>query len=147
MKSVLRRRALRFGAVFALPIFVFVLVELFTPFGRSDQGPVLVGGPWSNGYFQVTITNGTPNGVYEIYEKYSLDADVPWSGSVTGAPGQTSFWYYAGPSISWFFKAIATNDLDGDGIENYRDADPNNPTNNASLAITIVSPTNNATLQ
>lgn len=146
MKKRLVKWILRAGAIAGLPLLAISLVALLSPRGSFATGPVLVGGPLSNGYFFVTVTNGTLGGVYEIFEKYSLDANVPWSGSMTGGVGVTNFMKYVGPSVSWFFKAIATNDLDGDGIENSRDADPNNPTNNAALTITIVSPANGSNL-
>lgn len=96
--------------------------------------------------FVVGITNGATNGIYELYYTPVLgDAAYPWTLLSTNAAGQTNFTVAPGANpIAFFFVGVG-NDWDGDGIENFRDANPNG-TNVGTLAITIDSPTNGASL-
>jgi len=96
-------------------------------------------------YVTVAITNGLITRTYQIDHKADLNSNVPWVGSVTGILGQTNFSIPLGPEIYMFYRALDCNDCDGDGVPNSRDADPNNPSVGV-LTITILSPTNGATI-
>jgi len=96
--------------------------------------------------FVVGITNGTTNGVYELYYTPVLDDPAyPWTLLVTNAAGQTNFTVAPGANPFAFFFVGVGNDWDGDGVQNYRDASLTNA-NIGPLTITIDSPTNGASL-
>lgn len=96
--------------------------------------------------FVVGITNGTNTAYYELYHTPVLgDAAYPWTLLIMGTQGQTNFTLAPGANPHAFFFVGEGNDWDSDGIENYRDANPNG-TNVGQLAITIDSPANGASL-
>jgi len=94
----------------------------------------------------LTLCNADTNKSYDIYSTYQLqNSNTVFSSiAVTGRQGQVSF---AIPVTNWvrFFQAKEGNDWDGDSIPNWMDANPYS-TNAGALTITILSPTNRATL-
>jgi len=99
----------------------------------------------TNGTLSITVTNGVTNEYYTIYTQDYLDTNIRWSGSITGAIGQTNFSVTIGQSFR-FFRAESGIDRDGDGIENYRDADPNRSNINYALRVIIENPVTGSTL-
>lgn len=96
--------------------------------------------------FVVGITNGTNTAYYEVYHTPVLeDPAYPWTLLVVGAQGQTNFTFAPGANPHAFFFVGVGNDWDGDGTPNSQDANPSS-TNIGTLAITIDSPTNGASL-
>ena len=61
----------------------------------------------STGSNQVTVivTNGTSNGVYQLYYREFLTTNYPWIYITNGAPGQTNFTASQGDTVSGFFQA------------------------------------------
>lgn len=94
---------------------------------------------------RVSITNGVSTNTYQIDTKVDLNTNVPWVGSITGIVGQTYFLIPLGPEHYMFFRALDCDDCDHDGVKNWADADPNS-SNVLGLTITILSPTNGATI-
>lgn len=117
-------------------IFVAALTMFATP------QPVLLIAPVGSSQLSITITNGDVLANYEIYRTPVLaDVNYPWTLEIVGDVGQTNFTVDMGDDPIGFFQALVGSDADGDGIENYRDGDPNDPTVGA-LSITIDSPVN-----
>jgi len=133
------------GCLVLFSVFVLMLM----PFGGRSAAPGLQIGPFTNvgglTFVTVTITNGSSTNTYQIDRKLDLSSDVPWVGSTTGTLGQTTFLIPLGPEFYMFYRAIDCNDCDFDGIPNSRDANPLNA-NVGVLSITILSPTNGATI-
>ncbi|MGD0261276.1 MAG: hypothetical protein ABSD29_15800 [Verrucomicrobiota bacterium] len=121
-------------------------VSLLTVLAQSVPQPVLSITSLGTNQFQIGITNGVTNALYELYWRPVLEDDPnnPWQMLTTNQPGQTSFWVDGSEYASMFFKAaIGTN---YSGVWDFQLANPNDPSLGA-LSITIDSPTNNAVLQ
>ena len=82
----------------------------------------------------ITVTNGVTNGVYSIWFTEALDTNAlvftngSWVLVATGATNQTSFPFTLGNSETGFFQALIGNDFDGDGVPDWKDARPFDPT-------------------
>lgn len=97
--------------------------------------------------YSVGITNGTNTAYYELYHTPVVgDSAYPWMLLVMGTQGQTNFSVDGGPTMTGFFFVGVGNDWDGDGVQNYRDANPNSAIF-GQLTITVDSPTNGAVFQ
>jgi hypothetical protein len=99
----------------------------------------------------LVVTNGTNNTIYEIYFAEFLDTNAyyftngGWTLVANGATGQTNFSATLGSTYTGFFRAVNGNDFDNDGIPNWDDARPFDPTVGI-LSVTIESPANGAVL-
>ena len=96
----------------------------------------------------LSITNGSPTGVYEIYWQEFLDStngyltNGNWTLIESGTTGQTNFGPYDISELwSGFFRALNTIDFDADGSPDYDDARPFDPSVGI-LNVTIESPVN-----
>lgn len=109
--------------------------------------PVLTIAPAGAGQYLVTITNGVTNVNYEIYRTPVLNDPVnyPFALHIIGTMGQTNFTISLGTEPTGFILGAIGSDFDNDGIENYRDGNPNDP-NIGALSLTIESPLNGTTL-
>jgi hypothetical protein len=100
----------------------------------------------------LTVTNGVPGGLYEIWWTEFLDAEAlsltngAWEPVCTNTPGQTNFVMDLGDFDTGFFRALNGNDFDLDGVPNYEDARPFDPTIGI-LKVTIESPANGSNVQ
>ncbi len=133
------------SASLGLLIVSIALVIGLPRLGQTSPIPGLSAALTSSNTLLLTVTNGVSTEYYTVYSKAALQTNFSWSGSITGALGQTNFTVPLGPGLSGFFKAESGTDRDGDGIPNWEDANPNDP-NVGILTITIVSPTNGSTL-
>jgi len=125
---------------------VAIGISLMTVLAQSVPQPVLSITSLGTNQFQIGITNGVTNALYELYWRPVLEDDPnnPWQMLTTNQTGQTSFWVDGGDYASMFFKAaIGTN---YSGVWDFQLANPNDPSLGA-LAITIDSPTNGMVLQ
>jgi hypothetical protein len=96
--------------------------------------------------FSVKITNGVSYANYELYRTPVLDNPAfPWTLHIIGTLGQTNFTVAMGPASEGYLLASVGLDWDGDGIENWQDAQPSS-TNAGLLSITITSPANGSTI-
>ena len=95
---------------------------------------------------QITITNAVPGHVYELYYSPNFDPGFVWNFFDQGTSGQTNFTVSMQFAPGGFFIALDGDDLDGDGIPNWQDADPKNPAVGA-LTVIIDSPTNGYTFR
>ena len=130
-------------------ILFTILSLMLVPFGGRAAAPGLTIGPFTTNsglrYITVTITNAITTNTYQIDHKLDLNSNVPWVGSITGILGQTNFSIQLGPEAYMFYRALDCFDCDKDLVPNYKDADPLN-SNITVLTITILSPTNGATI-
>ena len=100
----------------------------------------------------LTVTNGTPGRNYEIYWSEFLDTNALaftnnyWLLVTNGAANQTNFVLTMPNTWTGFYRAVNTNDLDGDGILDFDDADPFGLTNDL-LRVTIEIPGPGALVQ
>jgi len=124
-------------------------VLVLAPFLGRSAAPGLQIGPFTNyggtNYITLLITNATPTNVYEIHTRAALVPTFPWVSNIIGAYGQSNFWIAIGPESAMFFRALDCVDCDGDGILDWEDGNPSD-TNVLGLTITILSPTNGATI-
>ena len=91
----------------------------------------------------LTIGNGKTNESYNLLFTQQLPATF-WITAAIGSMGQTNFTVPLTNGIG-FFRAEVGNDWDGDGVYNWEDADPSNPSI-GRLSITIESPANGTTV-
>jgi hypothetical protein len=98
----------------------------------------------------LSITNGSPSGVYEIYWQEFLDStngyltNGNWTLIESGATGQTNFGPYDISELwTGFFRALNTIDFDADGSPDCDDARPFDPSVGI-LNVTIESPASGA---
>jgi len=124
---------------------VVAIGSLLTVLAQSVPQPVLSITALGTNQFQIGITNGVTNALYELHWRPVLeDADYPWLLLTTNETGQTSFWIDGSEYASGFFRAsVGTN---YNGIWDFQLANPNDPSL-GPLAITIDSPTNGMVLQ
>jgi hypothetical protein len=100
----------------------------------------------------LTVNNGVATNLYEIWWTEFLDTNAltltsgAWTDVYSGTTGQTNFVLDLGDTITGFFRAINGNDLDNDGIPNWEDARPWDPTVGI-LSVTIESPANGANVR
>jgi hypothetical protein len=108
--------------------------------------PVLKATLVSTNQVNVTITNGVSTANYELYWTPVLaDPDYPWTLLVSGSLGQTNFGVLMNSTETVFIRAAIGTDWDGDGVANYKDARPSDPSI-GTLTVTIESPTNGSTI-
>ena len=97
----------------------------------------------------LTVTNRLPNAVYDIFWTQFLYSNsmpltnLAWVPKATGATNQTNFIMPMYGKMTGFFRALNTNDFDGDGALNVQDARMYDPFYGL-MTVTIESPTNNA---
>ncbi len=102
--------------------------------------------PSGGNQYSIKITNGVSTANYELYRTIGLgDPLYPWTLHTIGALGQTNFAINSGIEYLGFFQAAVGLDWDGDGIQNWQDANPLDSTKGL-LSITIISPANGSTL-
>jgi hypothetical protein len=100
----------------------------------------------------LTVTNGTPSGTYEIWWSEFLDpngsfTNGDWTLLEPGSTGQTNFGPYDITELwTGFFRAVGTNDVDGDAALDYQDSRPFDPSIGI-LRVTIEAPANGSTVQ
>jgi len=128
-------------------IAVLGLVVVWASLGQTVPRPVLTIAPTGTNQFLITITNAESTVNYELYRTPVLGDPVnyPFTLHIIGAQGQSNFTVNMGSEPSGFVRAAIGSDWDGDGIENYRDADPFDP-NVGELQVIIYSPANGSTI-
>jgi hypothetical protein len=99
----------------------------------------------------LTVTNGVSTNLYEIWWTEFLSGDVAitdgaWIDVYDGTTGQTNFPMILGDTDTGFFRAVNGNDFDNDGIPNWEDARPFDPSVGI-LRVTIESPANGSNVQ
>jgi hypothetical protein len=135
----------RFGIVLiSLCIFGIIIaaVKVF-----ADPPPVLTIANLGTNQYSITITNGISTANYELYWTPILaNPDYPFTLAIVGTEGQTNFVVNMGIYQTGFFQVILGTDWDGDGVPNWQDANPSDPTIGI-LTVVIDSPTNGMVLQ
>jgi hypothetical protein len=128
------------------------LIALFVQGVARGDAPALSIALTGTNEVTLTVTNGVPTGVYEIWWTEFLDAEAlsltngAWEPLATGTTGQTNFVFDLGDTDTGFFRALNGNDFDLDGFPNYADARPFDPSVGI-LTVTIESPANGANVQ
>lgn len=113
----------------------------------ADPPPVLTIANLGTNQYSITITNGVITANYELYWTPILgNPDYPFSLLAIGTEGQTNFLVDAGTYQTGFFEVVSGTDWDGDGVPNWEDAAPSDPTIGI-LTVSIDSPTNGMVLQ
>jgi hypothetical protein len=125
------------------------LLALFTLWATLHAGgqsaPVLKIALTGTNQVTVTVTNGIATNLYELFYTPFLGSNANWQPLSDGIIGQTNFTFMIDQTQFGFFRALTGNDLDGDGIPNYKDARPLDPTVGI-MTITIESPANGASI-
>ena len=99
----------------------------------------------------LTITNGVSTNLYEIWWTEFLEGDLSltngaWIDVYSGTTGQTNFVLDLGDTDTGFFRGINGNDFDNDGVPNWEDARPFDPSFGI-LKVTIETPANGSNVQ
>jgi hypothetical protein len=98
----------------------------------------------------VVVTNSVPTATYEIFWQEFLDgsslSNGTWQLIDIGSVGQTNFPFDTGETMTGFFRAVNRTDFDMDGVPNFEDARPFDPTIGI-LTVTIETPANGANVQ
>jgi hypothetical protein len=100
----------------------------------------------------LTVTNGFPTNIYEIYWTEFLDTSSAnftngdWLLVYSGTVGQTNFVLDLGDTDTGFFRGLNGNDFDNDGVLNSQDARPFDGSIGL-MRVTIESPANGSTVQ
>jgi hypothetical protein len=123
-----------------------VMVAVYASISAWGQtGPGLSISLTGTNTVSLTVTNALPAGIYEIYFQEFLDGSPftngSWSLVGNGSAGQSNFNLILGNTDTGFFRAVNGNDFDNDGVPNYEDARPFDPTVGI-LIMTIETPAN-----
>jgi hypothetical protein len=107
--------------------------------------PILNIAPLGNNQFNIVISNAVTTTNYTIFWTDNPgDQNYPWEVLGIVDFGETNFLVDASQVSSAFFRAMLGVDSDGDGIPDWADAKPYDPSV-GYLTITIDSPTNRFT--
>ena len=115
------------------------LVKTAAPVASDDaEATTLTFSNLTHGYYVISRTNGTTNGVtitnakpgVEVHDKNHLPGDLDKTSDKTSAK--------VGDTISWTLKLTASNYDDGDKIENYTIWDILNPTGWAAIDLSSI---------
>jgi hypothetical protein len=138
----------RFATLIGAGVASVVLFTALWVWGQSVPQPVLTIAPLGSNAFAITITNGVTNGAYVLYWTPVLadEANYPWEPvSPSQNLGETNWNLDMGIWPSGYFKVITGTDWDNDGILNWVDGDPMNPSVGI-LNVIIDSPLNGSTI-
>jgi hypothetical protein len=127
-------------------ISIVAFIAYFCAMAKGEDLPALSIQLLTTNQMQLTITNGFSTNNYEIYRRPLFDPLYPWTLHLSGTNGQTNFTASMGLEPVGFFQARLGTDSDGDGVPNWKDADPNNPAI-GELTIFIDAPVNGANFQ
>ncbi len=131
-----------FSTLVSLTAAICILTML-----SNAQQPVLKISDLGSNQFSVLVTNGLSTTNYTLFWTPALnDPGYPWVVLTNSAVGESNFMVDAGGWPSGFFKVLLGNDADGDGISEWLDAQPQNPSVGI-LSVTIDSPTNGMVFQ
>jgi hypothetical protein len=145
IRSRSARVAQTFSLATALAVTAWVVNE--TMLAQTVPQPVLMIVPTNGNQVLLTISNAVASTNYEIYRTPLLnDTNFPFILHLVGSVGQSNFVADMGVESLAFFRASIGTDLDGDGVQDWLDAAPLDPTIGI-LSITIDSPTNGASIQ
>jgi hypothetical protein len=133
-------RAALVGTAFSAGVAVLVYSAL-------ADAPVLTIAPLGSNQFNIVITNGVTTTNYTLFWTPVLgdSLNYPWQVLGMGSVGQTNFNIDGGEWQFGFFRVLLGADQDGDGIPEWQDAQPLNPSVGI-LSITIDSPLNGTSL-
>ncbi len=113
----------------------------------TGTAPALSAASSGTNEITLTVTNGSPTGLYEIWWTEFLNSDAlnltngGWQPIYTGTNGQTNFVLDLSDFDTGFFRALNGNDFDLDGIPNNQDARPFDASVGI-LRVTIEAPAN-----
>ncbi|MBI1178453.1 hypothetical protein GC207_13545 [bacterium] len=139
-----RRLAWRAGA--GVAGLLILLAIAWKTQAQSPPTPGLTITQTSTNQFSVKVTNGVSYANYELYRTPVLgDPAFPWTLHLIGSLGQTNFTVLMDVTKAGFVQASVGLDWDGDGVDNWQDAQPSS-TNAGLLTITIDSPANGSTI-
>jgi hypothetical protein len=140
-------RALGAGSL----IIILTVVAAWRVLSQSTA-PALSIAPTGTNEVALTVINGSATNLYEIWWTEFLDADAlfltngTWIDVYDGTTGQTNFVLDLGDTVTGFFRAINGNDLDNDGIPNWQDSRPWDPSVGI-LTETIETPANGSNVR
>ena len=144
--KTLKRQWSRLATAIGLTVASIVFLTALLGEGQGVPQPVLTIESMGSNQFLVTITNGDANTSYDLQWRYSLgDPNSSWESFDTNGPGVTSWIVSASNCPVLFLRAAVGNDSDGDGVPNWQDANPYDPSIGI-LSVTIDSPLNGAAL-
>src|SRR5260370_14287130 len=114
-----------FTSLVSIAIVIITKLNAF-----ADSPPVISITSLASNQFSVTVTNGLTNTTYGLYWTPVLNDtnNYPWTVVSVGDVGQTNWIVDGGEWPLSFFRVLTGSDLDNDGIVNWQDADPGDPT-------------------
>jgi hypothetical protein len=111
MKEILNEHRLTLLAIFGGAL---VIVTTLTAWAQT--APVLTMAKTGTNTFSISITNGVPTNVYNLYRTPVLDnlTAYPWKFVTNGTAGQTNFTVTSGAVATEFYQVmVATNNTIG----------------------------------
>src|SRR6266478_8063350 len=123
------RAARALGASFA--VLVLSLLAFWRVWSQSTPPALSIASTGTN-QVTLTVTNGLATNLYEIWWTEFLTGDLSltngdWITVYSGTTGQTNFVLDLGDTDTGFFRAINGNDADNDGVPDWEDARPFDP--------------------
>lgn len=137
--ALLRRSVASLGIVASMATGIVLLA--------NAQQPGLKITDLGTNQFLVEITNSVSTTNYTLYWTPVLaNPNYPWIVLTHNNVGESNFLVDASGRDTGFFKVLVGTDLDGDGVPEWQDAQPENPSVGI-LSITIDSPVKGVLLQ
>jgi hypothetical protein len=113
--------------------------------GGTNSAPVITIGATNTSQVFITVTNGVPGAIYELWWEPVLNSpDSQWSLFCTNMPGLTNFLVDCSGSDTGFFRAAIGQSYNG--VWDYQLANPTNPSLGA-LSVTINTPGTGSVVQ
>jgi hypothetical protein len=130
-----------------LGIGATLIITALSVLADDPPEPALTIAPLGGNQFSITITNAAGSTDYTLFWTPALgdEENYPWQVLATNTPGQTNFTIDGGEWPIGWFRVLVGFDQDGDGVPEWLDAQPLNPSIGI-LSITIDSPVQGAVL-
>jgi len=122
---------------------VGVIVEAISALGAVSP-PLLSIQALGTNQFSINIVNAGITNYTLFWTPVLEDPNYPWLVLTNSNPGQSNFVVDGGTWPAGFFRVLVGNDIDGDGVVEWQDAQPTNSAVGI-LSVTIDNPLNGTT--
>lgn len=103
MRTLKKNWAKLTGALALAGLTICAVYACVSAWGQT--APVLNIAMTGTNQVSVIISNGVPNGVYQLYYREFLTTNYPWIYITNGAVNQTNFSVNTGDTVSGYFQA------------------------------------------
>jgi len=137
-----RKSRILYSALLSLATAICIMATL----AHAVTQPVLTITPLGSNQFNVVITNAVTTTNYTLFwTPFLADQNYSWQVLGVANVGETNFLVDGGGWDSGFFRVLLGTDSDGDGVPDWKDADPLDPAI-GQLQVIIYSPVNGSTV-